>query len=156
MKAIGKNWKSVIYLLGLSLLAVVGCVKDKDLTPLGTTGQPVSATDNTVVFDSTGQQRRASGTFQNGVHTVSGTVDLYERNGKQTLVFRNFSTDTGPDLRIYLATDTQARNFTEVQMLTSTGHFFVELPAGIPVSQQRYVLIWCKRFAVHFGNAELK
>ena len=133
-----------------------GCVKPKDLTPLGSTGAPVSVVDPVQTFDKTGQQLRASGTFQNGVHTVSGKVSLYERNSKQTLVFEGFQSDTGPDLRIYLATNTQATDFVEVSMLTATGNFFVDVPPGVSMNQQRYVLIWCKRFAVHFGNAELR
>ena len=132
-----------------------GCVRDKDLVPLGNAGAPVNPSNPTQVFDKTGQQLRSSGTFRNGVHTVSGTVQLFEREGKQTLVFENFRSDTGPDLRIYLAADTQASRFTEVSLLTTTGNFYVEIPTGIPLSQQQYVLIWCKRFTVHFGNAEL-
>ncbi|QDK77562.1 DM13 domain-containing protein [Spirosoma sp. KCTC 42546] len=148
--------KQILSLSFLLALLGSGCVKDKDLVPLGSAGTPVSVVDPAQTFDKTGQQLHASGTFQNGVHTVSGTVKLYERNGKQTLVFEGFRSDTGPDLRIYLATDTQASSFTEVSMLTATGNFFVDVPAGVSLSQQRFVLIWCKRFAVHFGNAELK
>ncbi|MVM36816.1 hypothetical protein GO730_02590 [Spirosoma sp. HMF3257] len=148
--------KQVIAFCLLLPLLFGGCVKPKDLVPLGSAGVPVSVVDPVQTFDKTGQQLRASGLFQNGVHTVSGTVKLYERNGKQTLVFEDFKSDTGPDLRIYLATDTQAGSFTEVSMLTATGNFFVEVPTGVSLSQQRFVLIWCKRFAVHFGNAELK
>ncbi|GAB4022563.1 DM13 domain-containing protein [Spirosoma koreense] len=147
--------KQVIAFFLLLTLLGSGCVKPKELVPLGSAGTPVSVVDSVQTFDKTGQQLRASGTFQNGVHTVSGTVKLYERNGKQTLVFEGFRSDTGPDLRIYLASDTQASSFTEVGMLTATGNFFVDVPAGVSLSQQRYVLIWCKRFSVHFGNAQL-
>lgn len=145
-----------ILLCSILMVLLGRCVKPKDLIPLGSAGVPVSTVDASQTFDPTLQQLRASGTFRNGVHSVSGTVRLYERNGKQTLVFENFQSDTGPDLRIYFATDTQASSFTEVSMLTSTGNFFVDVPAGISLNQQRYVLIWCKRFSVHFGNAELK
>ncbi|GAB4032396.1 DM13 domain-containing protein [Spirosoma gilvum] len=151
-----KSLLSVYLLCILLILGIGGCVKDKDLVPLGSLGMPVSTVDPAQVFDTTGQQLLASGNFQNGVHTVSGQVRLYGRNGKQTLVFENFRSDTGPDLRIYLAADTQASNFTEVSLLTATGSFFVDVPAPVASSQQRFVLIWCKRFAVHFGNAELK
>ncbi|WP_177225878.1 DM13 domain-containing protein [Arsenicibacter rosenii] len=117
---------------------------------------PVNTANPSQTFDSTGQQVIASGTFRNGVHTVSGTVKLYEKSGNQTLVFSNFTSEAGPDLRIYLAADTKAGNFTEVKRLTATGNFYVELAAPVRLEQQRFVLIWCKQFAVHFGNAELK
>ncbi|WP_020598609.1 DM13 domain-containing protein [Spirosoma panaciterrae] len=151
-----KSPLSISLLLTLLVLGIGGCVKDKDLVPLGSLGTPVSVVDPVQVFDTTGQRLLASGKFQNGVHTVSGQVRLYERNGKQVLVFENFKSDTGPDLRIYLAADTQASNFTEVSLLTAVGSFYVDVPSTIPLSHQRFVLIWCKRFAVHFGNAELK
>ncbi len=140
------------------LLALIygSCVKPKDLTPLGSAGVPVNTTNPSQTFDSTGRQLIASGVFRNGVHSVSGIVKLYEKAGKQSLVFTNFTSDGGPDLRIYLAADTQAGNFTEVQRLTANGNFYIDLTTPVRLDQQRFVLIWCKQFSVHFGNAELK
>lgn len=137
------------------VFALCSCVKDKDLVPLGSNGTPVNVGMATQTFDATGQKLLATGQFMNGVHAVSGTVQLYEKDAQQTLVFTNFKSDTGPDLRIYLAADTQAKTFTEVTMLSATGNFFVPVPTAVPTNHQRYVLIWCKRFSVHFGNAEL-
>ena len=95
--------------------------------------------------------------FMSNVHTTSGTVNVVETGGKRTLVFTNFRTDGGPDLRIYLAENTGLRNFIEVSRLTSTsGNFSVELPAEADPTKQRYVLIWCKAFSVLFGSSELK
>ncbi len=95
--------------------------------------------------------------FMSNVHPTSGTVSVQTANGKQTLVFTNFRTDGGPDLRIYLAENTGLRNFIEVSRLTSTsGTFSVELPATADPARQRFVIIWCKAFSVLFGNAELK
>jgi len=95
--------------------------------------------------------------FMSNIHPTSGSVSVSETGGKRTLVFTNFRTDGGPDLRIYLAENTGLRNFIEVSRLNSTsGNFSVELPANANPSQQRYVLIWCKAFSVLFGNAELK
>lgn len=95
-------------------------------------------------------------TFVSNVHPTSGTVRVAEVNGKQTLVFTNFKTDGGPDLRIYLAENTGLRNFIEVSRLENSGNFSVELPTGADPTKQRFVLIWCKAFSVLFGNAELK
>lgn len=138
------------------VLTLAGCIKDKELIPLGGNGTPVNVSMSMQPFDAAGQKLLATGQFMNGVHAVSGTIQLFEKDGQQTLVFTNFKSDTGPDLRIYLAADTQASSFTEVSMLTATGNFFVTVPTTVPASHQRYALIWCKRFAVHFGNAELK
>ncbi|MBN8826868.1 DM13 domain-containing protein [Spirosoma sp.] len=139
----------------LLIVVLAACVKDQELIPLGSNGTPVSVGMSMQPFDNGGQKLLAKGQFINGVHAVSGTVQLYEKDGQQTLVFTDFNSDTGPDLRIYLAADTEAKSFTEVTMLSATGNFYVPVPTGISMNHQRYVLIWCKRFSVHFGNAEL-
>lgn len=81
---------------------------------------------------------------------------VYEKAGGRTLVFTNFKTDGGPDLRIYVAENTDLRNFVELTKLSNSGNFSMDLPASIDPKKQRYVLIWCKAFSVLFGNAELK
>ncbi|AQG78292.1 DM13 domain-containing protein [Spirosoma montaniterrae] len=142
----------------LTLLAVSGCRSEQtqEIAPIGTVQAPVNPTNPTQTFDASGQTLLAQGPFMSNVHPTSGTVSLYEKAGKRTLVFTNFKTDGGPDLRIYLAETTGVRNFIEVSKLNATGNFFVELPAAADPTRQRFVLIWCKAFSVLFGNAELK
>jgi len=147
-------------LLVLGLLA--GCTTTEvPIEPVVTTAPttanpttPVSST--TVVPVSTTAATGLLGQFVNNVHATSGTVNVTENAGRQTLVFTNFRTDGGPDLRIYLAENTGLRNFVEVSQLTQRGNFSVDLPVGADPAKQRYVLIWCKAFSVLFGSAELK
>ena len=145
----------------LLVFSLTACVKNVDLVPVGTTTTPgtttpTSSTTSTGSFDTKGQKLLAQGTFVNGVHTVKGTVDIYEKDGKRTLVFADFLTDSGPDLRIYIAEDAALTNFLEVSKLTTTGSFSVDLPAGYNPAQHKAVLIWCKPFGVLFGSATLK
>ena len=150
--------KSYLSIVALILIGgLVGCrpkevIVDPVLTVVST---PQSTTTTASNIASTGQQLRSKGMFMNGVHTVRGTVRVYEKDGKRTLVFTAFQSDGGPDLRIYLAENTGLRNFIEVSRLTNSGNFSVELPAGADPARQRYVLIWCKAFSVLFGTAEL-
>ena len=144
-----------------SLLLLVGCQsREVIIDPVVTTG-PGSATVTaggpgaTSTTDTSGRTLLARGQFVNNVHSVSGTVRVYERAGKRTLVFTNFRTDGGPDLRIYVAENTSLRNFAEVTKLNSSGNFSVDLPAETDPAKQRYVLIWCKAFSVLFGSAQL-
>lgn len=133
------------------------CAVDKTVAPtVGTPTMPVSVTDPTKTFDLAGQVLLSQGTFVNGVHPTSGAIKVYEKAGKQTLVFENFKTDGGPDLRIYLAEDAALTNFVEVSKLSASGNFFVEAPASFSPAKQRTVLIWCKQFSVLFGSATLK
>ncbi|WP_375444531.1 DM13 domain-containing protein [uncultured Fibrella sp.] len=150
------SYLSIALLLLTGVLA--GCRSTEatvDPAPVVITTPQSSTTTTKVTIDSTGQVLRSKGLFMNGVHTVRGTVRVYEKDGKQSLVFTDFQSDGGPDLRIYLAETTGLRNFIEVSRLTNSGNFSVELPAGADPAKQRYVLIWCKAFSVLFGTAEL-
>lgn len=141
---------------------LVGCTTttEETIKPAPVTGTtPVASTTTTTPGNTTtvAMAGALQGMFMSNVHTTSGTVSVVETNGKRTLVFTNFRTDGGPDLRIYLAENTGLRNFIEVSRLTSTnGNFSVDLPAGADPAKQRYVLIWCKAFSVLFGSSELK
>ncbi len=142
--------------LMLGLLA--GCTTaEEDVAPVATptTTKPGSTTTPTSTTTTTNV---GQGMFVSNVHTTSGTVVVTETAGKRMMVFTNFKTDGGPDLRIYLAENTGLRNFIEVSKLDNEtrGNFSVEIPLGANPATQRYVLIWCKEFSVLFGNAELK
>ncbi len=156
-----KSIISFALLLTVSLLA--GCTTTEEtIEPApATSTTPVSSITTTVgttpPISTTSQMGGLQGMFMSNVHATSGTVNVVETGGKRTLVFTNFRTDGGPDLRIYLAENTSLRNFIEVSQLTSTsGNFSVELPAAADPAKQRYVLIWCKAFSVLFGSSELK
>ncbi len=147
------------------LLAVVGltfwlsaCAVDKTVAPVvGTPTMPVSVTDPTKTFDLAGQKLLLQGTFAGaGRYSVKGTTKIYEKAGVQTIVFENFTADGGPDLRIYLAEEVSASNFVEVAKLTTSGNFFLTIPAGYDPVKHRTALIWCKQFNVPFGSATIK
>jgi hypothetical protein len=139
------------------VLTLAACdAKKEEVTPLGTTGAPVSVTNPSKTFDATGQKLLSAGTFVNGVHLTMGTVKVYESGATRTLVFDSFKTDGGPDLRIYIAEDEAVTNFVEVSKLTASGSFFIEIPPTYDPAKQRTVLIWCKQFSVLFGSAKLK
>lgn len=143
-------------LIFTALLGVLtACQKNPELVPTtGTT--PVNVADPTQKLDLTGQKLLSQGDFMSNVHPTSGTAKVYEKDGKRTLVFENFKSDAGPDLRIYLSEDKSDNKVIEIGKLTKTGNFFVELPTAAEPNKQKFVLIWCKQFAVLFGNAELK
>jgi len=155
--------KSAVFTASFFFIAILaGCrsADEVDADPTGqvttTPGSSTSASSGMLTSDTTGLALRSMGTFMSNVHPTSGTVSVYEKEGKRTLVFTNFKTDGGPDLRIYLAENTGLRNFIELARLPGTGTFSVDLPAEADPARQRYVLIWCKAFSVLFGNAELK
>jgi hypothetical protein len=95
--------------------------------------------------------------FTSGVHTTSGNVKLAkDAAGRKYLVFDAFKTDAGPDLRVYLAEDLKATNFSEITNKVSNGSYQLDVDAGLDTEKKRKILIWCKSFSVLFGSADLK
>ena len=98
------------------------------------------------------------GSFTSSAHATSGTVKLSkDAAGKKFLVFENFKTDAGPDLRIYLSDDVKATNYTEItNKVTVSGSYQLPVDGGVDTEKKRKVLIWCQQFSVLFGSADLK
>lgn len=73
---------------------------------------------------------------------------------------RNAAIQSGPSLVLYLTPEPGAVNLTgalRVAPLTSlTGSSEYAIPTGSDVESFGGVLIWCDRFAVPFGTAELR
>lgn len=150
--------KTTLTIISLAL-ALVSCQQETVPVQKNTATMPVETVMmmNPSTFDATGQTLLYQGTFENAVHPTSGTVRVYEdKDKKRTLVFENFKTDAGPDLRIYLAEDKSVSNFIQVTNEVKNGNSSVAIPVNANLQKQNYVLIWCKQFSVLFGAAQLK
>ncbi|MFG2818654.1 DM13 domain-containing protein [Kitasatospora sp. NPDC048365] len=114
---------------------------------------------------SPGPVELASGTFRSGEHTTTGTAKLVRLpDGSTVLRLENLSTSDGPDVRVYLSAEPAA-----VSRLDSLGDGALELaglkgnlgnqnytvPAGTDLSRFRSAVLWCHRFSVGFGAADL-
>ena len=98
-----------------------------------------------------------SGTFVNGAHDVSGIAKILDTEQGKILRFENFKTINGPDLFIYLATDTTAKEYVNIGAIKGTeGNINYTLPADIDLKKYNHVLVWCRAFSVLFGEALLK
>ncbi|HNR05819.1 MAG TPA: DM13 domain-containing protein [Saprospiraceae bacterium] len=130
--------KLILLLFSFSILA---CNRDE------VEGDPIPADLTTLL----------QGSFESAAHPTSGTVKLAKDGaGKKYLVFENFKSDPGPDLRIWLAEDKSATNYSELSTTVPSGNFKIDVPPGADTSTRTYVLIWCKAFTVLFGSAQLK
>ena len=100
----------------------------------------------------------AAGSFSSGAHASSGTVKVTkDAANKVYLVFENFKTDNGPDLRIWLSPNSSGNPFQEVGLLKAvSGNFSYQLDASFNYTTNNRVLIWCKQFSVLFGSAVLQ
>ncbi|MFJ8083276.1 DM13 domain-containing protein [Streptomyces sp. NPDC096205] len=106
----------------------------------------------------------AEGTFVTHEHDTSGTARTVRlADGARLLRLEDLRTSDGPDVRVYLST----RDADEVR--SGLGDGAVELgelkgnlgdqnytvPAGTDLSGFRSAVLWCKRFSVSFGAADL-
>ena len=98
----------------------------------------------------------STGTFINGAHATSGKAKLIkDKDGKKFLLLENFKSDPGPDVRLYLSNDLKASDYTEIVKTPSNGNLRLAVPNTVKDSQ-KFVLVWCEKFTVLFGSAELK
>jgi len=110
----------------------------------------------------------ARGSFISHEHTTTGTVRvLRQTDGTLVLRLEDLNTSNGPALRVWL-TDAPVRSGTAGwRVFDSSDHVDLgalkgnigsqnyPLPAGVELSRYRSVSIWCARFHVSFGAAEL-
>jgi hypothetical protein len=111
----------------------------------------------------------AAGSFVTHEHDTSGDVQLVQlADGRRQLVLRGLATSDGPDLRVWL-TDQPVRQGTGGWRVFDDGKWIelgrlkgnrgdqvYDVPAGVDLAGFRSVSIWCRRFAVSFGAAELR
>ncbi|MFJ9855248.1 DM13 domain-containing protein [Streptomyces sp. NPDC101150] len=106
----------------------------------------------------------AEGRFVTHEHDTSGTARTVRlAGGGQVLRLEDLMTSEGPDVRVYLS----PRNAREVKaglgdgavelgkLKGNLGNQNYAVPAGTDLSTFHSAVIWCKRFSVSFGAADL-
>ncbi|MFJ9074660.1 DM13 domain-containing protein [Streptomyces sp. NPDC102278] len=115
-----------------------------------------------------GPQILAQGSLISHEHTTTGTARLIRLpDGSRTLRLENLDTSNGPDLRVWL-TDAPVKEGTAGWRVFDDGKFVslgklkgnkgdqnYAVPAELNLSDYSSVTIWCDRFDVSFGAAEL-
>jgi hypothetical protein len=105
-----------------------------------------------------------SGSFIGRSHPAEGTaLVLTDGTEQRFLRFEDFSTDNGPDLNVYLSTappDADESAFDDDfidlgDLKGNIGSQNYEIPPDVDLSRYQSVVIWCVRFGVAFGAAEL-
>ncbi|WMI64868.1 DM13 domain-containing protein [Aestuariibaculum sp. YM273] len=95
-----------------------------------------------------------SGDFVSSAHPTTGKVSIDK--ALEILTFTNFKTDDGPNLEVYLATDTSASSYVSLGSLKGTeGKYEYNLPSDIDYEVYTHVIVWCVPFSVNFGYAVL-
>lgn len=103
----------------------------------------------------------ASGSFKAIAHPGTGTATLIRTaSGEVKLTFANFSTENGPDVRVYLSRDTKASgrgsSFVELGALKGNkGNQQYSVPSSVNLSSIDSIVLWCRAFDVGFIQAPL-
>lgn len=88
-------------------------------------------------------------------YTINGdALVLNDGSEQRFLRFENFDSDNGPDLKVYL----RAENGDFVSLGNLKGNIGdqnYEIPVDVDLDVFSTVEIWCERFGVGFGGAEL-
>jgi hypothetical protein len=94
-----------------------------------------------------------------GIHNAEGMAKVIQIDDASSMILglENFKATNGPDLYVYLASDSSASDFVDLGRLKGNmGNQNYDIPEGVDFSIYNSVLIWCKAFSVLFGSAELQ
>lgn len=110
----------------------------------------------------------AAGKLITHEHDTSGSVRVLRlADGSRVLRFDGLSTSSGPDLHVWLSDAAvkpgrtgwhvfdDGRYVSLGSLKGNRGDQNYRIPAGVDLSAYRSVTIWCDRFNVSFGAAEL-
>lgn len=106
----------------------------------------------------------ASGGLRSLAHGTTGTVTLgRDADGRLLLRLEDLSTSDGPDLRVWLSAatgeavrDAAGSPYVDLGALRANrGSLTYVVPAGTDPGDYASVVIWCRRFSVAFGAADL-
>ena len=91
-----------------------------------------------------------------GFHMASGHVKILQTSDGPVLRFENLDVTNGPDLYVYLATDTNAEDYVSLDRLKGNlGNQNYPIPIDTNLDKYNTVLIWCQAFSTLFGSSHL-
>lgn len=87
-------------------------------------------------------------------HPATGNVRIVETPEEKIIRFEDYSGTNGPDLKIYLSKDLEAKEFIDLgPSRANKGNINYSVPVDVDISQYQYVLTWCEAFGVLFDYA---
>ncbi len=94
------------------------------------------------------------------LHKGTGPVKLVGVDGRTFVRFDNVAIQNGPDLHVYLSSDTGGRYVDSTSLYlgplkATNGSFNYEIPSGADLFRYRSVVVWCRAFGVLFTWADL-
>jgi len=106
-----------------------------------------------------------AGVFRSFEHPTSGRALVVDAAQGRVLRFELFETSNGPDVVVYLSAafprsigdESVTKDFVDLGPLKgNVGNQNYQIPAGTDLARYSNVVVWCRRFKVSFGAAQLR
>ncbi|HYC83925.1 MAG TPA: DM13 domain-containing protein [Chryseosolibacter sp.] len=108
-------------------------------------------------IDLSGATLVKQGMFVGINHVAMGTVSIFQHDGKYVLVLDPYSSQNGPDLKVYLSKDEAASEYIRVGNLQATmGKQSYAVPGSPALDDYSFVHVWCEKYDVEFARAKLQ
>lgn len=89
-------------------------------------------------------------------HPASGNIEIIESPEEKLVYYKNYYGTNGPDLKVYLAKDLDARDIVDLgDAKGNQGNLIYGAPLDVDFSEYKYVLTWCEAFGVLFDYAKI-
>ncbi len=89
-------------------------------------------------------------------HPASGFVRIIKTTKGHIVRYEEYKTINGPDVRVYLAKDLDAKEYIDLGPIKGTeGNINYPIPKGINISDYDYILTWCEDFSILFNSANI-
>ena len=117
--------------------------------------EPDTATETTTLNEDAGVF--ATGPFpivSTPNHPATGELEIVYSPEETLLYYKNYRGTNGPDLKIYLAKDLDAKEYIDLGPAKGNqGDIIYGLPMDVDLDDYKYVLTWCEAFDVLFDYA---
>jgi hypothetical protein len=134
----------------LILFVVVASCAPQNTTPTMPVAKPTA-------LDTTKAQLLKKGMFVGLDGPTSGTASVYDQAGSTYVLLDPFESHSGPDLKVYISKDINAKDYIRLGNLQATsGRQVYSVPSGTTIADFNYVHIWCQQYSVDFARAEVK
>ena len=144
--------KTTLISIALLLVTAIACKKENNTPNIPPTTTPT---------DTIGYFRFQEKNFVSSAHTTTGSLIVFgnKASNPDTMMyyFKNFKTDNGPDLNVYVSEQLNPINYTDLgDLKATTGIFFYKVKVTPSINASAYVIVWCVDFSVNFGYAQLQ
>lgn len=143
----------------VAVLALAGCAQSGGSYQAATAPAPVVKAPAAKAYAAKPAKVRttARGTFVgDSDHITTGTAEVFkDATGWKVRLGPDFSLDGAPDPKVALGNGGYIQGTTLGHLNSLTGEQVYAIPASLDIGDYKQIWIWCEKFSVPLGHAEL-